>query len=103
MITTPLGLFITWTVYGTFLSGDSRGWRHHSAGEQSPQEELESWHRDRLKHDVVTLSDSMRKVADEAIREICSVRSWPLWAVAVQSNHAHVVAVSYTHLTLPTT
>jgi len=91
MITTPLGLFLTWTVDGSFLSGNSRGWRHHTAGQQSPQPELEMWHHDRLKHEVVTLSDSMRRVAEAAIREICTVRNWSLCAVPVRSNHTHVV------------
>ena len=43
----PAGLFITWTVYGTFLQGDVRWWRKSNAGEQPPL--LEQWHHDRLK------------------------------------------------------
>ena len=94
MSTSPLGLFITWTVYGTFLPGDSRGWRHRTAGPQPASPRLEMWHGDRLQHDVITLNDSMRRVAEEAIREICSVRSWSLWAVAVRSDHVHVVVTA---------
>ncbi len=94
MSTSPLGLFITWTVYGTFLPGDSRGWRHRAAGPQLARPRLETWHRDRLQYEVITLNDPMRRVAEDAIREICCVRSWSLWAVAVRSNHVHVVVTA---------
>lgn len=92
--TSPLGLFITWTVYGTFLPGDQRGWRHRSAGDCPARPLLESWHRDRLNHDVILLDAEMRAVAEAAIREICEFRTWTLWAVSVRSNHVHVVVTA---------
>ena len=55
----PAGYFITWTVYGTFLQGDSRWWRKRAGGERPPQPLLEQWHRDRLKHDVILLNDCL--------------------------------------------
>ncbi|GAA5510254.1 transposase [Novipirellula caenicola] len=91
MNTTPLGLFITWTVYGTFLPGDARGWRHRSVGPQLAQPHLETWHRDRLGHDVILLEDSMQLVAEAAIYEICDVRPWSLWTTSARTNHVHVV------------
>jgi REP element-mobilizing transposase RayT len=91
MNTSPLGLFITWTVYGTFLPGDVRGWKHRSAGAQLTEPLLETWHRDRLNHDIITLNYSMQSVAEAAICEICSVRFWSLWASSVRTNHVHVV------------
>jgi REP element-mobilizing transposase RayT len=90
----PLGLFITWTVYGTFLPGDSRGWRHRSSGVELGRPLLESWHRDRLNHDVVLLVAKMRAVVEAAIREVCTIRVWTLWAVSVRSNHVHVVVTA---------
>lgn len=36
----------------------------------------------------------MHRVAEESIREICSVRSWSLWALSVRSNHVHVVVTA---------
>ena len=97
MNTSPLGLFITWTVYGTFLPGDARGWKHRSAGLQLARPLLETWHRDRLSHDIITLDDSMQSVAEAAIREICGVRSWALWATSVRTNHVHVVVTARTY------
>ena len=97
MHTSPLALFITWTVYGTHLPGDLRGWRHRTAGEVRPQPLLERWHRDRLQHDVITLNSEMRNVAVSAIHEICEFRKWSCWGLSVRTNHVHVVltAVDY--------
>ncbi|MEZ6112471.1 MAG: hypothetical protein R3C99_15870 [Pirellulaceae bacterium] len=46
----PIAYFITWTVYGTFLQGDHRGWRKRGKGYQTPQPLLAQWHRQRLNH-----------------------------------------------------
>ena len=64
---TPLALFVTWTVYGTFLPGDARGWRHRTEGGKLPQPRLEQWSQSQLKHDIVLLDDTMRGVAEAAI------------------------------------
>ena len=87
----PSGLFLTWTVYGTFLPGDSRGWRHRASGMRSAQPQLDLWHRKRLQHAVILLTDPMRRTVESAIDEICDVRRWSLWASAARSNHIHVV------------
>ena len=93
-MTAPLALFITWTVYGTFLPGDARGWRHRSEGGKLSRPRLESWARDQLKHDIVLLNQSMRHVAEAAVAEICRFRGWNLWAVSIRTNHAHVVVTA---------
>ena len=94
MNTAPLGLFITWTVYGTFLPGDNRGWRHRTEGNNLSKPQLEEWHRERLSHDVILLDTEMRNVAEHAINEIGKFRGWTIWAVSVRSNHAHVVVTA---------
>jgi len=93
----PLALFITWTVYGTFLPGDHRGWSRREQGMQIGRTELRQWHVERLQHPMVTLNAAMRDVAEAALREICSVRAWTLWAVSVRSNHVHVVVSASSH------
>lgn len=40
---------------------------------------------------VVTLSDPMREIVDQAIRDHCAFRGWSLHAVNVRTNHVHVV------------
>ena len=52
----PLAFFITFTVYGTFLQGDTRWWRSRREGSKPPQPLLEQWHRDRLKYAVILLN-----------------------------------------------
>ena len=47
----PIAFFITWTVYGTHLQGDERGWRRRRKGDQQPQPRLAQWRRERLKHE----------------------------------------------------
>ena len=90
----PITLFITWTTYGTWLPGDSRGWRKWKAGQQQPQPLLENWCRDRMKEKPVTLTDTQREAVDKTIREHASIRGWELHACSVRSNHVHVAVTA---------
>tara|TARA_R110002049_G_scaffold27321_2_gene94357 strand:+ start:630191 stop:630532 length:342 start_codon:yes stop_codon:yes gene_type:complete len=45
-------------------------------------------------HDVIVLDHSMQRTTDAAVREICGVRSWTLWAVSVRTNHVHLVVTA---------
>lgn len=90
----PLGYFITWTVYGTFLQGDERWWRRKRQGSQPPQPQLEQWHRDRLKYDVILLNDQHREIVESEIRAHCEHRQWHLWTANVRTNHVHVVVTA---------
>jgi len=90
----PFGYFITWTVYGTFLQGDRRWWRKKSEGEQPPQSELEKWHRDRLKHDVILLDEEHRSTVETEVKYHCKNRGWKLWVVNPRTNHVHVVVTA---------
>ena len=87
----PITLFITWTAYGSWLPGDSRGWKHWQKGEQLPQPRLEDWCTGRMKEKAVLLNEQQRKVAENVIREHADIRGWELHAVSVRSNHVHVV------------
>ena len=87
----PVGFFITWTVYGTFLQGDARLWRKANAGERPPQPLLEQWHRDRLKYDVILLNEDHRNVVESEVEFHCQKREWKLWAANPRTNHVHVV------------
>ena len=87
----PVGYFITWTVYGTFLQGDLRWWRKRNAGELSPQPLLEQWHPDRLNHDIILLSNEHRDVVKCEIENHCNQRNWKLWIANPRTNHVHIV------------
>jgi REP element-mobilizing transposase RayT len=90
----PIGYFITWTVYGTFLQGDERWWRKKRQGSQAPRPRLEQWHRDRLEHHVILLSDEHRQIVESEIRAHCEHRQWRLWIANPRTNHVHVVVTA---------
>lgn len=92
----PHALFITWTVYGSWLPGDQRGWRQWSRGERPQQPLLEDWCRDRMKEQPVLLTSAQRESVEIVIRDHAAIRGWILHAVSVRSNHVHVVVSAAT-------
>ena len=87
----PVAYFITWTVYGTFLQGDSRWWRKRNAGELPPQPLLEQWHRDRLNHEIILLNDEHRHIVKCEIENHCNRRGWKTWVANPRTTHVHAV------------
>ncbi len=90
-IDAPLAYFFTFTVYGSFLQGDARGWRSRRLGPRPPQPLLEQWHRDRLKHDVHLLNIQQRETIEAEVERLCKFRNWTLWKVNARSNHVHIL------------
>ncbi len=90
----PLAYFITFTVYGTFLQGDSRWWRSRGKGLQPPQPLLEQWHRNRLNHEVVLLDEDQRAATKAEIERLSGYQGWKLWKANPRSNHVHVVVTA---------
>ena len=91
---TPIAFYITWTVYGTYLQGDERGWRRRREGQQAPQLRLAQWRRERLKHEILLLSSEQRVVVEHECQRHCDHRRWALWAVNARSNHVHAVVTA---------
>jgi len=89
-----LHILITWTTYGTWLPGDGRGWRRRPGGNQLPQPLLEQWCRAKMTGDAVLLEPHDRRTIEDACREHCQMRSWPLLAVSARTNHVHLVAAT---------
>jgi REP element-mobilizing transposase RayT len=92
----PLGYFITFRCYGTWLHGDARGsvdLNHNTPGEPlvEPDRRLEQTRMSQLKQSPVTLNEPCRVVVDRTIHEVCEHRDWELHACNVRSNHVHVV------------
>lgn len=95
---------LTWTTYGTWLPGDARGFvsdvreggdkvLHNEPG--TPYEEgkpgLRRYVAARLIEPPVWLDEAQaRRVADQ-LRETATHRGWQILALAVMSNHAHVL------------
>lgn len=92
----PIAYLITFRSYGTWLHGDARGSVDRSHNQyKSPylppdRKRLEE-NLKRLSGRIVTLNSKQRESTEEAIREICVVRSWILLAINVRTNHVHSV------------
>ncbi|MBI4580165.1 MAG: transposase [Planctomycetes bacterium] len=87
----PIAYFLTWTTYGTWLSGDSRGWVRTGGGVQEPDLILQERMRSRMKGESVVLDTIQRRTVDEVVRRHCDIRGWTLHALNVRTNHVHVV------------
>ncbi len=90
----PIAFFITWTVYGTFLQGDVRGWRRRRHGNQIPQPKLATWRRERLKHPIQLLDETQQLVVENEIDRLAVFRGWHIWTKNARTNHVHVVVAA---------
>jgi hypothetical protein len=52
------------------------------------------YEKEKLSHPAVTLNQRQQDLVLQSVRETCKHRQWPLWAVHVRTNHAHVVLQS---------
>lgn len=90
----PLAFYITWTLYGTHLQGDERGWRKRRKGNQLSEPSLAQWHHNRLNHSIELLDDDQRQLVETEIERFCRFRNWHLWANSARTNHVHVVVTA---------
>ena len=88
---TSLGLFLTWTTYGTWLPGDDRGWSRRGRRGLPPNHLRRRFAGSRMTEDACRLTHRRRQVVAETIGDHCGVRGWPLHAGLARSNHVHVV------------
>jgi len=102
----PMGYFITFRTYGTWLHGDRRGSvdRFHNiygTPMLPPSPNRERYERQLMKLPPVKLDSRRRAAVDRSLRETCSKRKWKLWASSVRTNHVHsVVTASCRSLTV---
>ena len=90
-----VGVFITWTTYGTWLPGDARGWRSRKRGHQLPDAILEARCEAILISEPVLLRTADRVAVEAACAKHCNFRGWTLHAVNARTNHVHVVVSAY--------
>jgi REP element-mobilizing transposase RayT len=89
---------ITFRAYGTWLHGDERGSvdrRHYNRFGTSkirPNTDTVERRTDQLKDVPFLLGAKERQIVEKAIKEVCQVREYVLFALHVRTNHAHVVA-----------
>jgi REP element-mobilizing transposase RayT len=90
-----LAYHITWSTYGTWLPGDSRGWiRWGEWGVQPPDSERERDARQRMVESAVWLTEQQRALVEQTIRDHCRIRHWHLHAVNARTNHIHAVVTT---------
>jgi len=87
----PIGYFLTWATYGTWLPGDARGWVEYRRGWQLPDPIRELEAAAIMTEGACRLSAGQRDVVQRQITETCRHRGWHLHAVNCRSNHVHVV------------
>jgi REP element-mobilizing transposase RayT len=86
---------IIWTTYGTWLPGDERGWmRKKDPAVQPPDREREQACREKIQEDVVLLDEAQLQIVTATVAAHCRHRSWELLALAVKTNHVHVVVAA---------
>jgi REP element-mobilizing transposase RayT len=96
---------LTWTTYGTWLPGDSRGFvsnvrdgpgpevRHNIPGTPCDGDlpGLETSARKSLKSPPIYLTREQAGLLLAQFRETATYRGWRLLAVAIMANHVHIV------------
>lgn len=87
----PIGYFLTWVTYGTWLPGDERGWVEYDKGWQLPNSARKQEAAALMTEDACRLTPEQRLAAEQQIAETCQYRDWKLHAVNCRSNHIHVV------------
>ena len=90
----PLGFFLTWTTYGTWLPGDERGWVRRGKGFQAPNGRRRQKAAAKLVENPVRLDDVQRRTVETTIAEHCASRGWVLHIRRCRTNHVHVVVTA---------
>jgi hypothetical protein len=70
----PIGYFLTWATYGTWLPGDARGWVKYKSGWQMLDPVLELEAKARITEDACILTIEQRRAVEAQIAETCAHR-----------------------------
>ncbi len=94
-----IGYFLTWHTHGTWLHGDSAGSVDKNTNTfGTPRLGLDPKRFERelksMRHEPLVLSQQARDMVDKVMRRHCVIRNWNLRALAVRTNHVHVVVAS---------
>ena len=88
-----IGFMATWTTYGTWLQGDRRGYVKDGVT-LGANAQLEKSNEESLKHDKIMIPKSLRKMVENAIIKEAEQIGQKVYAIAVCSNHVHIVVES---------
>ena len=98
-IRAPIACVITFRTYGTWLHGDEResvdrAHNVYGTARLPLNPPRLSFEERMLVQPPVYLGPARRAAANEAVRETCAIRKWPLFALNVRTNHLHIVAAT---------
>jgi len=85
-----IGYMVTWTTYGTWLQGDKRGYVKDGKTLCKNDALLQS-NLKRLKNPATRFEDEHKTIVRDAILEKAQEIHQQIYAIAVYSNHVHVV------------
>lgn len=86
-----IGYMITWTTYGTWLQGEKKGYVKN--GEIMPgNDKLKSANQNQQKFQTFKLNPSQKQIVQNAILQEAQKIKQKIFAIAVCSNHIHIVA-----------
>jgi len=90
----PLGFFLTWTTYGTWLPGDERGWVEKPGVFREADPKREEAARRLMTEPELILTDEQRRIVEKTIADHCWIRNWYLHVVNARTKHVHVVVTA---------
>ena len=90
----PLGYFLTWTTYGTWLPGDERGSFMKPGVWKGPDAHRRMMSQLLMTENAITLDLRQRQEVEATIARHCEIRQWHLHAVNCRTNHVHVVVTA---------
>jgi len=88
-----IGFMATWTTYGTWLQGSKKGYVKNGITIKA-NPELEKSNKELLKHDKIKIPKSLRIIVKNAILKEAEEIGQKVYAIAVCSNHVHIVIES---------
>jgi len=88
-----IGYMVTWTTYGTWLQGDKRGYVKDGKILQADTR-LEKANKKLQRSEIVRLTSEQKKVVEDAVLKEAERIGQEILALAVCSNHIHLVVSS---------
>jgi REP element-mobilizing transposase RayT len=91
------GYLITFRCYGTWFHGEERGsvdrrfYNTYGTPKVVPDANKVSTKKRLMKDEVFLLGPKERRIVEAALKEVCTVHEYRLFAVNVRTNHAHAV------------
>ena len=91
------GYLITFRSYGTWLHGDERGsvdrryYNRFGTMKIEADADMKARKAKLLKSEPYFLGAAERQIVESAVREVCLIRGYALYAINVRTEHAHIV------------